>query len=341
MPNSSQAPTRSRRSAGTRRAHAEEGGGDDRAGGERRLLVGAPGLVDRQPHVPRRADCPADAVHQYQRRAPRPAHDAGGVAGGFGGFDGHERTAPGPQWAAAITGWRRAIPVRRLRCSRGHHRAPPDDGPAPDVLPDVLPTERLGVTGKAVPRDPRRAAPHPRRPQRRRRRQRLPPVRRADRPRRLDRQPRGCTWRCSCGWAAPTPPSPPSPTRPPTGSCSRTSRVNDWVGRWVVGYPAFISTDLYRRGHMAHHKEEFGPHEPDMNLYVGYPVSRASLRRKLTRDALGKSGWKNLRSLLRRRPDEGVRPARPAHPVLPGRLLVRRHRLRPARGCTCCGSCRG
>jgi fatty acid desaturase len=76
-------------------------------------------------------------------------------------------------------------------------------------------------------------------------------------------------------------------------------RVNDWVGRWVVGYPGFISTDLYRRGHMAHHKEEFGPNEPDMNLYVGYPVSRASLRRKLTRDALGISGWKNLRSVLR------------------------------------------
>lgn len=76
-------------------------------------------------------------------------------------------------------------------------------------------------------------------------------------------------------------------------------RVNDWVGRWLVGYPAFISTDLYRRGHIAHHKEEFGPHEPDMNLYQGYPVSRASLRRKLTRDASGRSGWKNLRSIIR------------------------------------------
>jgi fatty acid desaturase len=76
-------------------------------------------------------------------------------------------------------------------------------------------------------------------------------------------------------------------------------RVNDAVGRWVVGYPAFIATDLYRRGHMAHHKEEFGPTEPDMNLYVGYPVSRRSLARKLARDAVGVSGWKNLRSLLR------------------------------------------
>ena len=76
-------------------------------------------------------------------------------------------------------------------------------------------------------------------------------------------------------------------------------RVNDWIGRWVLGYPAFTSTDLYRRGHMAHHKDEFGPNEPDMNLYQGYPIAKDSLRRKLTRDLLGNSGWKNLKGLLR------------------------------------------
>src|SRR5690606_7046399 len=54
----------------------------------------------------------------------------------------------------------------------------------------------------------------------------------------------------------------------------------------------------YRRSHFAHHKEEFGPNEPDMGLYVGYPISRASFRRKLLRDAVGISGWKNLKPLL-------------------------------------------
>ena len=54
----------------------------------------------------------------------------------------------------------------------------------------------------------------------------------------------------------------------------------------------------YRRSHFAHHREEFGPNEPDMNLYVGYPITRASFRRKLRRDAVGVSGWKNLRALL-------------------------------------------
>jgi fatty acid desaturase len=84
-------------------------------------------------------------------------------------------------------------------------------------------------------------------------------------------------------------------------------RINDFVGRWIVGYATFVSTDLYRRGHMAHHKDEFGPNEPDMNLYNGYPITRASMRRKLTRDIDGNSGWKNLKSLLRGLRFEGSR----------------------------------
>src|SRR5262249_12382709 len=57
--------------------------------------------------------------------------------------------------------------------------------------------------------------------------------------------------------------------------------------------------DLYRRAHMAHHKDEMGPDEPDRGLYAGYPITHASFRRKLTRDALFVSGWKNLKPLLR------------------------------------------
>jgi fatty acid desaturase len=73
---------------------------------------------------------------------------------------------------------------------------------------------------------------------------------------------------------------------------------NDAIGRWVLAYPSFVPLDAYRRGHFAHHKEEFGPNEPDMNLYQGYPITRASFRRKLWRDARGSSGWKNLKGLL-------------------------------------------
>jgi fatty acid desaturase len=75
-------------------------------------------------------------------------------------------------------------------------------------------------------------------------------------------------------------------------------RINDWVGRWVLGYPAFTSTDAYRRVHMAHHRDEFGPDEPDMALYTGYPIGPASFRRKLVRDATGQTGLKLMRQLL-------------------------------------------
>lgn len=79
----------------------------------------------------------------------------------------------------------------------------------------------------------------------------------------------------------------------------RNRQANDVVGNWLLACPGFVPFSLYRRSHFAHHRDEFGPDEPDIALYAGYPISRASLRRKLTRDALGSSGWKNLKPLLR------------------------------------------
>lgn len=72
-------------------------------------------------------------------------------------------------------------------------------------------------------------------------------------------------------------------------------RLNDLVGRWLLGFPSFTSTDAYRRVHMAHHRQEFGPEEPDIPLYIGYPIERASLRRKLVRDATGRTGLRLFR----------------------------------------------
>jgi fatty acid desaturase len=75
-------------------------------------------------------------------------------------------------------------------------------------------------------------------------------------------------------------------------------RVNDWVGTWLIAYPAFTPIQLYRRGHFSHHREEFGADEPDIAFYGGYRCDRAALRRRLLRDALGISGWKNFTALL-------------------------------------------
>src|SRR6476659_6166717 len=78
----------------------------------------------------------------------------------------------------------------------------------------------------------------------------------------------------------------------------RNRTINDFVGRWLLGFPAFTPTDAYRRGHMAHHRDEFGPDEPDIPLYRGYPISKDSMRRKLVRDATGQTGWKLFKGLL-------------------------------------------
>ena len=67
--------------------------------------------------------------------------------------------------------------------------------------------------------------------------------------------------------------------------------ANDHVGRWLLGYTQLTSTGAYRRVHMAHHRQEFGPDEPDIALYANYPVGGASLRRKLVRDASGRTGF--------------------------------------------------
>lgn len=93
--------------------------------------------------------------------------------------------------------------------------------------------------------------------------------------------------------------------------------INDFVARWFLAYPGFTPIDVYRRGHMAHHRDEMGPEEPDTNLYANYPITRASLRRKLTRDAVGISGWKNLKALLL-----AARKANAARTILVVQLVI-------------------
>jgi len=75
--------------------------------------------------------------------------------------------------------------------------------------------------------------------------------------------------------------------------------LNDWVGRWLMSYPMWVPFELYRRAHLDHHRDEMGPKEPDIPLYTNYPVTKASFRRKLLRDATGRTGWKLFVGLLK------------------------------------------
>ncbi len=71
---------------------------------------------------------------------------------------------------------------------------------------------------------------------------------------------------------------------------------NDLIGEKLIGIIAFgDGGNGYRLSHSQHHRDEFGEREPDFLLYSRYPISRASLRRKLVRDAFGISAYKNLR----------------------------------------------
>ncbi len=76
-------------------------------------------------------------------------------------------------------------------------------------------------------------------------------------------------------------------------------RINDLIGEKLIGALAFgDGSDLYRKSHANHHRDEFGPKEPDFLLYANYPIAPDSFRRKLVRDAVGISGWKNLKPVF-------------------------------------------
>ena len=74
---------------------------------------------------------------------------------------------------------------------------------------------------------------------------------------------------------------------------------NDWIGITLLGWLAFgTGTHSYRKAHTRHHRDEFGPKEPDFLLYSFYPITATSLRRKLTRDISGVSAYRILKPRL-------------------------------------------
>ncbi|MBT8240252.1 MAG: fatty acid desaturase [Acidimicrobiia bacterium] len=69
--------------------------------------------------------------------------------------------------------------------------------------------------------------------------------------------------------------------------------INDLLGVTFIGWLPFgTGTHHYRRGHANHHRDEFGPKEPDFLLYAFYPITRSSMRRKLLRDLFGVSAYR-------------------------------------------------
>ena len=72
------------------------------------------------------------------------------------------------------------------------------------------------------------------------------------------------------------------------GALHPNRRLNDWVGKWLCG------SDLhaYRSYHLQHHRFVQQTEDPDLILSAPFPVTRASLRRKMMRDITGQTFYK-------------------------------------------------
>ena len=75
------------------------------------------------------------------------------------------------------------------------------------------------------------------------------------------------------------------------GALCRSPHLNRFLARWFCGWPMIADLDVYRRYHLIHHTRTLRDGDPDAVLTGHYPISRASLRRKLIRDVTGQSGF--------------------------------------------------
>ena len=76
------------------------------------------------------------------------------------------------------------------------------------------------------------------------------------------------------------------------GGLSPSRRLNDFLGHWLCAVPVGASLDAYRPYHLSHHKFVQNPEDPDLMLSAPFPVTPASLRRKLIRDLTGQTFFK-------------------------------------------------
>lgn len=76
------------------------------------------------------------------------------------------------------------------------------------------------------------------------------------------------------------------------GGLSRNLRLNDFLGHWLCAVPIGASLTAYRPYHLSHHRFAQQPEDPDLMLSAPFPVTPASLRRKLVRDLTGQTFFK-------------------------------------------------
>lgn len=83
------------------------------------------------------------------------------------------------------------------------------------------------------------------------------------------------------------------------GVLMRSKEWNDPVSQWLTAYPIFADTLPYRHYHLVHHRLTQQPDDPDLSLSAPFPITRASLWRKMLRDISGQTGFKQRRGQIR------------------------------------------
>lgn len=110
------------------------------------------------------------------------------------------------------------------------------------------------------------------------------------------------------------------------GALHPNLKLNDALGHWLCAVPVGASLAAYRPYHLSHHRFAQQPEDPDLVLSAPFPVSRASLRRKIVRDLTGQTFLKQRLllplALMRSRPDGAADRAHDYEAVVTGRSVL-------------------
>lgn len=92
------------------------------------------------------------------------------------------------------------------------------------------------------------------------------------------------------------------------GALHENTAVNDWIGEWLCAAPVGGRLESYRAYHLKHHRFTEQPEDPDLALSAPFPITRASLWRKIVRDLTGQTFLKQRGAQLfgGRKPGEVV-----------------------------------
>ncbi len=83
------------------------------------------------------------------------------------------------------------------------------------------------------------------------------------------------------------------------GILTRNRALNNFLGRWLCGHPLGVSMDAYRTYHLKHHARTQQADDPDLVLSAPFPITRASLKRKIIRDLTGQTFFKQRKAQVR------------------------------------------